>query len=187
MPAAPEPPPDQADAMGIVAPDQCVALTSEDALATVSVGALAPVLPGDQLAAIPATEIIFYDGHCGFCHRTVRWVLKRDPAGTLFRFAPLQGATFQKLVPAFYRASLPDTFVLRTSDAKLLVRSDAFIGILRRLRGPWMPLATVLNLVPRFIRDGVYDLVARIRHRLFARPTDTCPVLPPDQRARFDD
>jgi predicted DCC family thiol-disulfide oxidoreductase YuxK len=145
-----------------------------------------PVSSG-RLAAVAATEIIFYDGYCGFCHRAVRWVLKRDPTGTRFRFAPLQGATFQKLVPAFYRATLPDTIVLRTSDGKLLVRSDAFIHILRRLGGPWTPLATALNLVPRSIRDGVYDFVARIRHRLFACPTDTCPVLPPNQRARFDD
>ena len=166
MPAAPEPPPEQSHAPAN--------------------GALMPVSP-THLAPVSATEIIFYDGHCGFCHRAVRWVLKRDPAGTRFRFAPLQGPTFQKLVPAFYRATLPDTIVLRTREAELLVRSDAFIHILRRLGGPWMPLATVLNLVPRFIRDTVYDFIAHIRHRLFARPTDTCPVLPPDQRARFDD
>jgi predicted DCC family thiol-disulfide oxidoreductase YuxK len=136
---------------------------------------------------VPVTEIIFYDGHCGFCHRAVRWVVNHDPVGTRFRFAPLQGRTFQKLVPAFYRAALPDTMVLRTNDAKLLVRSDAFIHILRRLGGPWMPLGTALSFVPRFIRDGGYNFVARIRHGLFARPTDTCPVLRPDQRARFED
>jgi len=202
MPAAPEPPPEQANASAGVEPDPSVGSSSkdamvpasastlapkrDDALRSASNGALAPLSPA-HLAALPATEIIFYDGHCGFCHRAVRWVLKRDPVGAHFRFAPLQGATFQKLVPAFYRATLPDTIVLRTSDAKLLVRSDAFIHILRRLGGPWMPLATVLNLVPRLIRDRVYDFVALIRHRLFARPVDTCPVLPPEQRARFDD
>ncbi|MGA8231777.1 MAG: DCC1-like thiol-disulfide oxidoreductase family protein [Candidatus Acidiferrales bacterium] len=202
MPVAPEPPPEQAHAPTHVAADHRVASTAKDGLAPASAngltsvgdaalrstshGALAPISP-TGLASVPTTETIFYDGHCGFCQRTVRWVLKRDPAGRCFRFAPLQGATFQKLVPAFYRATLPDTFVLRTSDAQLLVRSDAFIHILRRLGGPWMPLATVLNLVPRLIRDSVYDFVARIRLRLFARPADTCPVLPPDQRARFDD
>jgi predicted DCC family thiol-disulfide oxidoreductase YuxK len=191
MPAAPEPPREPADAPASapvnVAPDRFLASTSQDALAPASVGVLAPVLPGDRLAAIPVTEIIFYDGHCGFCHRAVRWVLKRDPAGLLFRFAPLQGATFQKLVPAFYRATLPDTIVLRTSDGELLVRSDAFTHILRLLGGGRRPVATILNFLPHFIRDGVYDFVARTRHQLFARPTDTCPVLRPDQRARFDD
>ncbi len=195
MPVAPEPPPDASC-------DRSLGSTSRDALAPVPAGALAstgdaagrsssdgaltPVSAG-HLASAPALEVIFYDGHCGFCHRAVRWVLKRDPAGTRFRFAPLQGPTFLKRVPAFYRATLPDTIVLQTSEAKLLVRSDAFIHILRCLGGPWTPLAIGLNLVPRFIRDGVYDFVARIRHRLFDRPTDTCPVLPPDQRARFDD
>jgi len=198
MPAAPESHPESADAPR----DRSLAPTSQVALAPAAAGALASASdaalgsisnstlatgsPG-ELAPVPGTDFIFYDGHCGFCHRAVRWVLKRDPTGTHFRFAPLQGAAFQKLVPAFCRPTLPDTIVLRTSDAKLLVRSDAFIHILRRLGGPWIPLATIVNLVPRFIRDGVYDFVARIRHRLFARPTDTCPVLPPNQRARFDD
>jgi predicted DCC family thiol-disulfide oxidoreductase YuxK len=187
MPAAPEPPHQQADSVNNVAPDRLIGSTSQDALAPASVDAPAPVVPEDRLAAIPATEMIFYDGHCGFCHRTVRGVLKRDPAGTLFRFAPLQGATFQKLVPVFYRTSLPDTIVLRTSAGELLVRSDAFIHILRRIGGPWMALATTLNFVPRPIRDAAYDLVARVRRGLFARPADTCPVLRPGERARFDD
>jgi predicted DCC family thiol-disulfide oxidoreductase YuxK len=184
MPAAPEPPSQRPDTLR----NRSLESTSRDAFAPVPAGeaALAPLSRGD-LALGSATELIFYDGHCGFCHRAVRWVLKRDPAGMLFRFAPLQGPTFQKLVPAFYRATLPDTIVLRTSDAELLVRSDAFMHILRRLGGPWLPLATVLNMVPRFIRDGAYDFVASIRHSLFARPADTCPVLPPEQRARFDD
>jgi predicted DCC family thiol-disulfide oxidoreductase YuxK len=183
MPAAPEPPSERPDA----ARDRSLESTSRDALAPGPAGEAALALSRGDLAVGSATELIFYDGHCGFCHRAVRWVLKRDPAGMLFRFAPLQGPTFQKLVPAFYRATLPDTIVLRTSDAKLLVRSDAFIHILRRLGGPWLPLTRVLNMVPRFIRDGAYDFVARIRLSLFARPTGTCPLLPPDQRARFDD
>jgi predicted DCC family thiol-disulfide oxidoreductase YuxK len=185
MPASPPPPPEPADAPG----DRSVVPTSPSASALASVGALVSATPvsAGQLASAPATEMIFYDGHCGFCHRAVRWVLKRDPAATCFRFAPLQGPTFQKLVPAFHRATLPDTIVLRTGAGELLVRSDAFIHILRRLGGPWTPLVTVLDVVPRWMRDGVYDFVAGVRHRLFDRPADTCPVLPPAQRARFDD
>ena len=126
MPAAPEPPPDASC-------DRSLGSTSRDALASVPAGALAstgdaagrsssdgaltPVSAG-HLASAPALEVIFYDGHCGFCHRAVRWVLKRDPAGTRFRFAPLQGPTFLKRVPAFYRATLPDTIVLQTSDGQ---------------------------------------------------------------------
>ena len=198
MLATPPPPPEPADAPR----DRSIVPTSPSALASASVGALVSAgdaarrsssdgawtpVSANQLASAPATEMIFYDGHCGLCHRAVRWVLKRDPAATCFRFAPLQGPTFQKLVPAFHQATLPDTIVLRTGTGELLVRSDAFIHILRRLGGPWTPLATVLNVVPRFIRDGVYDFVARVRHRLFDRPADTCPLLPPAQRARFDD
>lgn len=191
MPAAPEPPPGHLqppDRAIASTPDRALAPAPEGLLASVPDGSLAPLSAAD-LARVSGIgiDIIFYDGHCGMCHRSVRWVVKRDPAGTRFRFAPLQGTTFQKLVPAFYRAALPDSMVLRTADGNLLLRSDVSIHILRRLGGPWIPLASMLHVVPRVLRDGAYDFIARIRRRLFARPTDTCPILPPDQRARFDD
>jgi len=40
--------------------------------------------------------------------------------------------------------------------------------------------------VPRGIRDRAYDGIARVRYRLFRKPTDACPVTPPELRARFE-
>jgi predicted DCC family thiol-disulfide oxidoreductase YuxK len=131
-------------------------------------------------------ELLFYDGHCGLCHRTVLFVLHHDPAGRAFRFAPLQGETFQSRVPAERRAGLPDSIVVRTNEDALLVRSSAFIHILRRLGGGWNFLASVLSLFPRAIRDAAYDFIARVRFRIFGRRDDVCPVTPPELRARFD-
>ena len=131
-----------------------------------------------------ATEILFYDGHCGLCHRAVRFVLKHDRSGTAFRFAPLQGETFQAKVPADRRASLPDSFVVETHDGSLLVRSDAVVHVLRRLPGGWSALAFLMAVVPRPLRDLVYDFVARIRYRLFGRRDDLCPDVPPAQFSR---
>jgi predicted DCC family thiol-disulfide oxidoreductase YuxK len=134
----------------------------------------------------PATEIIFYDGHCGLCHRWVRFVLAADPGGSLFRFAPLQGETFQAQVAESARAGLPDSVVVHNVHGELLVRSAAVVHILRRLGGGWAAVAAVIRLIPRRLRDGVYDWIARIRHRWFARPAGICPVIPAELRKRFD-
>ena len=60
------------------------------------------------------------------------------------------------------------------------------LHILRRLGGVWRLLAGLLALVPVRLRDRLYDGVAAVRHRLFARPESACPLLPPRLRARFD-
>jgi predicted DCC family thiol-disulfide oxidoreductase YuxK len=130
--------------------------------------------------------MMFYDGHCGLCHGAVRFVIGEDRAGTAFRFAPLQGATFQRLVPPAQRAELPDSVVVQTADGQLLVRSDAFLHILSKLGGGWNILANVLGVVPRGLRDLVYDFVARVRFRVFGRREDLCPVIPAELRRRFD-
>jgi predicted DCC family thiol-disulfide oxidoreductase YuxK len=132
------------------------------------------------------TECLFYDGHCGLCHHAVKFVLRHDRSGHAFRFAPLQGETFAARIPAERRAGLPDSIVVLTDDGSLLARSNAFLHILRRLGGSWAVMASVLGVIPRGLRDFVYDFVARIRYRVFGRRDDVCPIVPPELRARFD-
>src|SRR5271169_6796797 len=134
----------------------------------------------------PATETIYYDGHCGLCHRWVRFLLAADPDGRLFRFAPLQGETFRARVAESARAGPPDSVVVQTADGSLLVRSAAVVHVLRRLGGGWAVLGAAIRLVPKPLRDGLYDWIARIRYRLFARPAAICPVMPAGLRKRFD-
>jgi predicted DCC family thiol-disulfide oxidoreductase YuxK len=141
-------------------------------------------LPGG-LSTPEEPELLFYDGGCGLCHRAVRFVLWADPEGRAFRFAPLGGETFQALVPAGERERLPDSLVARTAAGVLLTRSTGALHALRRLGGAWRALAVLLGVVPRPIRDVVYDFVARVRFRLFARPKDACPFVPPPLRSRF--
>lgn len=131
-------------------------------------------------------ETLFYDGHCALCHSTVKFALKHDRSGNAFRFAPLQGETFKTQVPAELRGSLPDSIVIRTADGALLARSDATIHILRKLGGGWKSLAAILAVIPRPVRDGIYDLIARIRYRVFGTRVELCPLVPPAQRERFD-
>ncbi len=129
---------------------------------------------------------VFYDGTCGLCHGFVTFLLARDPDGSRFRFAPLQGRTFAALVPESERAGLPDSVVVRTHDGRLLIRSAGVAHALRRLGGLWSWVGTAIAIVPAFLADAVYDLVARARHRLFRRPDDACPVVPIGLRGRFE-
>jgi predicted DCC family thiol-disulfide oxidoreductase YuxK len=139
------------------------------------------------MSPLPSSpEILFYDGHCGLCHRAVIFVVKHDRSAKAFRFAPLQGDTFQSHVPPEKRAGLPDSVVVLRSDGDLLTRSDAFLHIFRQLGGGWNFLARILAVIPRPVRDAVYNTIARIRYRVFGTRDDLCPIVPADLHARFD-
>lgn len=128
---------------------------------------------------------LFYDGACGLCHSAVRFLLAEDRDGRGFRFAPLQGEAFERAIPASVRATLPDSLVLVVPDGAHLLRSAAVLEICARLGGFWRALGIASRLIPTPWLDRAYDGVARVRARVFTRPADACPVLPPELRARF--
>jgi predicted DCC family thiol-disulfide oxidoreductase YuxK len=129
---------------------------------------------------------LFYDGGCGLCHAAVRFVLAEDPQGRAFRFAPLASDAFESRVAPEQRAALPDSLVLVLADGRVLVRGAALREIGERLGGLWRLLALASRCVPTRWLDALYDAVARRRARLFAAPTDTCPLIPSELRARFE-
>ena len=132
------------------------------------------------------TELLFYDGHCGLCHYAVKFILRQDRSGTAFRFAPLHGETFQARVPVPQRMGLPDSMVVQAHNGSLLLRSEAWIHVLRRLGGGWKIVAALLEAIPQPLRDGFYKIVARTRYLMFGRRKDACPLVAPNLRARFD-
>lgn len=142
----------------------------------------------DKMGARPLwqQETLFYDGHCGLCHHAVKFVLKHDHGGQNFRFAPLQGETFKLRVPRAQRARLPDSMVVQTLDGSLLLRSDAWIHIFRRLGGGWRLSAGLLSVIPRVVRDVLYNIIASIRYRVFHPRDELCPLVPPELGVRFD-
>jgi predicted DCC family thiol-disulfide oxidoreductase YuxK len=132
------------------------------------------------------TDTLFYDGTCGLCHRAVRFILAEDQTGTAFRFAPLGGETFQRAVSSAQQMTLPDSLVIRTFEGVLLMRAKAVRRLCQRLGGIWRLGALISRVLPVFVWDGLYDLIARTRHRMFARPKESCPILPQRLRARFE-
>lgn len=134
------------------------------------------------------TPILLFDGECLLCDSAVRWIVRHDRRA-LFRFATLRSqAARDALAAAGAHEPLPDSMVLIDAwkgRPRVLLRSDAAIGIARRLGFPYA-LATIAAILPKALRDGAYDAVARNRRRWFGR-RDTC-MLPTDAlRDRFLD
>jgi predicted DCC family thiol-disulfide oxidoreductase YuxK len=139
-------------------------------------------------ASPPDPAWVLYDGTCALCDGAVRWLVARDRRRTL-RYAPLRGET-----AAAVRArhpGLPDvdaTFLLveapGSAGERVRERSDAALAALARLGGLWRPAAELLRVVPRPLRDGVYDAIARRRERWFGRLA-ACRVPAPDERELF--
>lgn len=132
-------------------------------------------------------RVLLYDGLCGFCDRTVQFVLARDPGGSM-KFATLQGDFAAAVLGQRPELRSVDSLILVDtgadgSETRVLVRSGAVIGIAQYLGGPWRA-AGLLRIIPATLRDWGYDLFARHRYRLFGR-YDACPIPSAGQRARF--
>ena len=127
-------------------------------------------------------QAILFDGVCNLCNGFVRFVIARDP-GARFRFAALSSPSAARVLrDAGVTPPIPDTVVL-VEDGVVYFRSDAPLRIARRLTFPW-PLAYGLVIVPRFIRDAVYDFIAARRYKWFGR-RDVCMVPTPELKRRF--
>jgi predicted DCC family thiol-disulfide oxidoreductase YuxK len=133
-----------------------------------------------------ARELVFYDGHCGLCHNVLRFAISEDPGGSRFRYAPLDSDALRSRVSPEQQRNLPDSVAVLTSDGRLLSKSRAVLHILSRLGGVWRVFSFVGMALPQRLLDAGYDFIARIRHKLFTRPADACPLLPAPLRGRFD-
>ena len=129
-------------------------------------------------------DTVFYDGHCGLCHRWVKFTVLHDTDGN-FRFATRDTEHFRKSIAEDVRANLPPTILVFTRDGKLLMRSDATIYILTTLGGPWKKYAALMKLFPRVLRDLGYRFIATVRHYIFPQPKDVCPIVSEELRGRF--
>ena len=127
-------------------------------------------------------SIILFDGVCNFCNSAVNFTLKRNSKADIF-FAPLQSEAGQKLLAQFH---LPidslESFVFIEND-KPYNRSTAVLKVCRHLRGLW-PLCYGFIIVPKFIRDGIYNWIAKNRYKWFGKK-ETCMIPTPEVKTRF--
>ena len=136
--------------------------------------------------------ILLYDGICGLCNRFVQLILRRD-RNAIFRFASLQSVLAVRILgrhsihssdlDTVYVVLNPDLTTVDTSaagsDESLLSRSEAVLFVMKQLGGFWRPAASLLQLLPKLLRDSGYNAIARHRYRIFGRSA-VC-TLPRDQ------
>jgi len=128
----------------------------------------------------PDDDVILFDGVCVFCSRWIRFIVARDVAAR-FRFTLIQSPYGTRLAQALgINADDPDTnAVIHGGVAHF--KSDGALTVLSLLPGwSWV---RVLFVVPRPLRDAVYNLIARNRYRIFGK-YDTCIVPDASLRAR---
>lgn len=121
---------------------------------------------GNGLSLAGMSWVLFFDGDCGFCSKSVRRVHRLDKSG-LIDFAPLQGELAGEKGFGKYAEKGAGTMVLmREGDGLVFLRSEALVELGKVLGGGWAVLGRCLSFVPRGLRDWGYDFVARNRHRL---------------------
>ena len=126
--------------------------------------------------------VLLFDGVCNLCNGVVQFLIPRDPASVL-RFASLQSEVGQRLLDA-YDVPVDDLETVVLLDAEgYHLKSDAVIRVAEHLGGVYA-LARAFRLVPRSVRDWLYDAVAEHRYRMFGR-RDQCMVPSPDVEERF--
>jgi predicted DCC family thiol-disulfide oxidoreductase YuxK len=129
-------------------------------------------------------NIVLFDGVCNLCNASVRFILKRDRKN-LFYFASLQGAAGQELLRKFNMDTDQfNSFVLIEKN-KIFTRSEAVLRVLKILGRGWKFLYAFI-ILPKFIRDAVYNLIAKNRYKWFGKKQE-CPLPLPEWKAKFLD
>ena len=127
-------------------------------------------------------RVILFDGVCNFCNSAVNFVIKRDK-GSKIKFSPIQSSHGQRIIKEhdFHLNDL-SSFIFIEKGA-LYTRSTAALKVCKYLGGAW-PIAYGFIIVPKFIRDGIYNLIAKNRYKWFGQK-DECMVPTPDIKKRF--
>lgn len=137
------------------------------------------MVEGDPAAA---HGVVLFDGTCAFCERSVRFIATRDRAA-YFRYGASQTPAAAALLARYGTSREAARSLILIEDGQVYLRSTAVLRIARRMTSPWR-WAGVLLVVPLPIRDGVYRVVAAIRHRL-AGTSNACDVPPREIRDRL--
>ncbi len=129
---------------------------------------------------------VFFDGSCGQCHASTRFLLAEDPHGAAFRYAPLDGETYRQLLPKAFPEGRPDGMVVLTETGRTHVQYKAVLSLGSALGGLWGALAYVGRFLPAPLRTPTYNLVAKTRTWFLHAPKACHPDLTSGLLKRFD-
>jgi len=130
----------------------------------------------------PSGPILLFDGVCNLCNALVRFIIKID-TGAKIMFAPLESPSGRYLLGKYDLPAGDIDSVVFIVGNKCFLRSSAVLHLLRSLGGGWK-LFYGLIIIPKFIRDFFYNLIARTRYKIFGK-TDTCSVSSLEVEKRF--
>jgi len=128
--------------------------------------------------------VLLFDGVCNLCAGSVQFVLKRNKKENI-RFSSLQSEFGQKKL---HESKLPEDYtesLVLIENGEAYVKSDAALRLAKHLDGMWK-LSSVLLIIPKFIRNPVYDWVAKNRYKWFGKK-EVCWIPEPKWKARFLD
>ncbi len=128
------------------------------------------------------THILLFDGVCNLCNGFVKFVIKRDRKAK-FQFAALQSESAKEILKKF--SLLTDDFesFVYISDGRCYLKSSAALHVAKDLGGFWR-LFYIFIIIPKFMRDFLYSLIAKTRYKIFGK-RDACMVPAPDMKQRF--
>ena len=127
-------------------------------------------------------KVILFDGVCNLCNSSVNWIIDHDKQNQ-FKFASLQSVYGQNTVK---QLGLQDNYmntVVFEDNGKAYLRSDAALQILKQLGGVYS-LAVVFYIVPSFVRDFFYKIVANNRYKWFGKK-ESCRITTPELKSKF--
>ena len=129
-------------------------------------------------------KIVLFDGVCNLCSNSVQFIIRHDKKNQ-FLFGSLQGKAGQEYLKKF---NLPEdsfnSFMLVEND-KLYTRSSGALRMLKYIGNGWQLLYGFI-IVPKFIRDGVYNFIAKNRYKWFGKK-DACWIPTPELKGKFLD
>jgi predicted DCC family thiol-disulfide oxidoreductase YuxK len=128
--------------------------------------------------------VVLFDGVCNLCSGAVQFIIKHDPQQK-FRFASLQSKFGRKILQDFHLPSNELNSFILLDNGKIYTRSTGALRLARQLKGAWSLLYAFI-IVPRFIRDAVYRLIARNRYKWFGKK-EICWLPTPELKNLFED
>ncbi|NVO11498.1 MAG: DUF393 domain-containing protein [Bacteroidales bacterium] len=127
-------------------------------------------------------NIILFDGICNLCNYFVQFIIRRDTRG-FFKFAPIQSEMGKNLLSHFNIQFEEVDSVVYIRNDKCFIRSDAVLYALKDLKGFWMTFFTLIA-IPRFLRNLIYNAIAKSRYRLFGKK-ESCMMPSEEIKHRF--
>jgi len=127
-------------------------------------------------------DIILFDGVCNLCNSSVQYVIKRDKKDR-FRFTVLQEEPGLSLIEEFNIDSSKTDSIILLTKGKVYTKSSAALRIAKQIGGV-TSLLYIFILVPPFIRNWMYDYIAKNRYKWYGKK-DVCMIPSPELRSKF--